>query len=59
MDRAAIGLGSAFTRLRAEHNWHRMFMELIDGFTEEGMTERQNAALAEAGVPASVRVASV
>ena len=59
MDRAAIGLGSAFTRLRAEHNWHRMFMELIDGFTEERMTERQNAALAEAGVPASARVASV
>jgi predicted unusual protein kinase regulating ubiquinone biosynthesis (AarF/ABC1/UbiB family) len=53
MDRAAIGLGSAFTRLRAEHNWHRMFMELIEGFTEERMAARQAAAMAEAGVPAS------
>ncbi len=53
MDRAAIGLGSAFTRLRAEHNWHRMFMEMVEGFTEERMAARQAAAMAEAGVPAS------
>jgi hypothetical protein len=56
MDRAAIGLGSAFSRLRAEQNWHRMFNELIDGFSEEKLAERQAAALIEAGVPASVAV---
>ncbi len=56
MDRAAIGLGSAFSRLRAEQNWHRMFNELIDGFSEEKLAERQAAALSEAGVPASVAV---
>jgi len=54
MDRAAIGLGSAFSRLRAEQNWHRMFNELIEGFSEERLAERQAAALIEAGVPTSV-----
>ena len=53
MDRAAIGLGSAFSRLRAEQNWHRMFNELIEGFSEAGLAERQAAALTEAGVPAT------
>jgi predicted unusual protein kinase regulating ubiquinone biosynthesis (AarF/ABC1/UbiB family) len=52
MDRAAIGLGSVFYRLRAEANWHRMFMELIEDFEEEAVAERQRAALAAAGVPA-------
>ena len=33
MDRAAIGLGSAFLRLRAQVNWHRLFMEQIEGFS--------------------------
>ena len=32
MDRAAIGLGSVFLRLRAELNWHRIFHELIGRF---------------------------
>ncbi|HET6521702.1 MAG TPA: AarF/ABC1/UbiB kinase family protein, partial [Geminicoccaceae bacterium] len=32
MDRAAIGLGSVFLHLKAEINWHRLFMELIEGF---------------------------
>ncbi|QYU68294.1 AarF/ABC1/UbiB kinase family protein [Leptolyngbya sp. 15MV] len=51
MDRAAIGLGSVFYRLRAEANWHRMFMELVHDFDEATITARQAAALAEAGVP--------
>ncbi len=51
MDRAAIGLGSVFYRLRAEANWHRMFMELISDFNEQTIQDRQAAALAEAGVP--------
>jgi predicted unusual protein kinase regulating ubiquinone biosynthesis (AarF/ABC1/UbiB family) len=51
MDRAAIGLGSVFLRLRAELNWHRMFQDLVADFTEAGLAARQAAALAEAGVP--------
>jgi len=53
MDRSAIGLGSVFLRLGAKLNWHRMFHELIDGFDELALAERQAAALLEAGVPAS------
>ena len=56
MDRAAIGLGSAFSRLRAEQNWHRMFNELIVDFSEARLAERQAAALIEAGVPATAAV---
>ena len=51
MDRAAVGLGSVFLRLRAEMNWHRLFMEMIEGLSEQGIAERQAAALAEAKVP--------
>jgi predicted unusual protein kinase regulating ubiquinone biosynthesis (AarF/ABC1/UbiB family) len=53
MDRAAIGLGSVFLRLRAQVNWHRLFEELVAGFSEEGLAARQAEALARAGVPAS------
>ncbi len=53
MDRAAIGLGSVFLRLKAEMNWHRMFMELVEGFNEGELAARQAAAIAEAGVPPS------
>jgi predicted unusual protein kinase regulating ubiquinone biosynthesis (AarF/ABC1/UbiB family) len=53
MDRSAIGLGGVFLRLRAELNWHRMFMDLISGFETDALAARQSAALAEAGVPAA------
>lgn len=53
MDRSALGLGSVFLRLRAQHNWYRMFHEMIDGFSTEKVAARQAAALAEAGVPPS------
>jgi predicted unusual protein kinase regulating ubiquinone biosynthesis (AarF/ABC1/UbiB family) len=53
MDRAAIGLGSVFLRLRAELNWHRLFNELIADFDVAAVDARQQAALAEAGVPAA------
>ena len=53
MDRSAIGLGSVFTRLKAEVNWYRLFHELVDGFNTETVAARQAAALAEAGVPPS------
>ena len=45
MDRAAIGLGSVFTHLAAEINWHRTFHELIEGFSVETLAKRQAKAL--------------
>ncbi len=51
MDRAAIGLGSVFFRLRARANWHRLFMELVEDFSEQAVAQRQAAAVAAAGVP--------
>lgn len=33
MDRAAVGLGSAFIRLRAELNWHELFEEILEEVT--------------------------
>lgn len=41
VDRSAIALGSAFMRLGAQLNWHQMFENLIEGFSEESMKERQ------------------
>ena len=54
MDRSAIGLGSVFFRLKAEINWSRMFHEMIEGFETQALADRQAAALAQAGVPATV-----
>ncbi|HEX3971961.1 MAG TPA: AarF/UbiB family protein [Stellaceae bacterium] len=51
MDRAALGLGSVFTHLKAEINWHRLFHELIEDFDPEGLEGRQKKGLAAAGVP--------
>jgi hypothetical protein len=48
MDRAAIGLGSVFTHLKAELNWHQMFHELIADFSVEALAKRQGEALATA-----------
>jgi predicted unusual protein kinase regulating ubiquinone biosynthesis (AarF/ABC1/UbiB family) len=51
MDRAAIGLGSVFTHLAAEVNWHRLFNDLIEDFDVEKLTQTQKAALKKAKVP--------
>ena len=51
MDRAALGLGSVFTHLKAEINWHRLFHELIEDFDPEDLEARQKKGLAAAGVP--------
>ncbi|MBC9178156.1 ABC1 kinase family protein [Pseudoroseomonas ludipueritiae] len=51
VDRSAVGLGSAFMRLGAELNWHRMFNELIEGYDQVTVANRQATALKEAGVP--------
>jgi predicted unusual protein kinase regulating ubiquinone biosynthesis (AarF/ABC1/UbiB family) len=55
MDRAAIGLGGVFMHLKAELNWRRLFGEMIEGFTEDGLAARQSDALARArlAVPGS------
>lgn len=50
MDRAAIGLGSAFLRLRAELNFRRLFEESIEAFSIDGVQARQAKALADAGL---------
>ncbi len=45
MDRAAVGLGSVFTHLEAEINWHQIFHELIDKFDEKNVARNQLQAL--------------
>ncbi|MBA3812089.1 MAG: AarF/ABC1/UbiB kinase family protein [Caulobacteraceae bacterium] len=50
MDRAAIGLGSAFLHLLAELNWRKLFEASLEGFSEEALAARQAAALAAAGL---------
>jgi predicted unusual protein kinase regulating ubiquinone biosynthesis (AarF/ABC1/UbiB family) len=50
MDRAAIGLGGVFLHLRAELNFYRLFNEAIEDFSTARVSERQNAALAAAGL---------
>jgi predicted unusual protein kinase regulating ubiquinone biosynthesis (AarF/ABC1/UbiB family) len=51
MDRAAIGLGSVFTRLRAEMNWHQMFHELIQDFDASQVARNQADALSALDLP--------
>ena len=51
MARAAIGLGSVFTHLKAEINWHRMFHDLIDDFDEEKLAKRQKKMLGDFDIP--------
>ncbi|MGB8840711.1 MAG: AarF/ABC1/UbiB kinase family protein [Aliidongia sp.] len=53
MDRAAIGLGSVFLRLKAEFNWYELFHDLIEGFDVDALARRQAGVLGEAGVPAA------
>ena len=50
MDRAAIGLGSVFMRLKAEINWYRLFHELIRDFDAKALAKRQKEALAKSGL---------
>ncbi|MBM3515537.1 MAG: AarF/ABC1/UbiB kinase family protein [Alphaproteobacteria bacterium] len=52
MDRAAIGLGGVFMRIKAHVNWHRLFHDTIKDFDEADLAKRQAAALKKAGLPA-------
>lgn len=54
MDRAAIGLGGVFLHLEARHNWHRLFNEAIEGFSQSALAARQLDAFNRAGVPRPV-----
>lgn len=45
MDRAAVGMGSVFMHLKAEANWHQIFEDLIEGFSEEKLILKQEKAL--------------
>ena len=45
MDRAAVGLGSVFLRLRAEINWYRMFHDLIRNYDAKALAKNQANAL--------------
>ena len=53
MDRAAIGLGSVFLRLKAEINWYALFHDLIRDFDAAALGRRQKAALHAVGLPAT------
>jgi len=53
MDRAAIGLGAAFLHLRAELNFGAMFAESVEGFSPEGLAERQKEATESVGLSAA------
>jgi hypothetical protein len=51
MDRAAIGLGSAFLRLNTRLNFHRLFEEAIGSdFSVAFVATRQDQALLGAGL---------
>jgi predicted unusual protein kinase regulating ubiquinone biosynthesis (AarF/ABC1/UbiB family) len=45
MDRAAVGLGSVFLRLKAHLNWHNLFQELVQDFNKESVLRRQKNVL--------------
>jgi predicted unusual protein kinase regulating ubiquinone biosynthesis (AarF/ABC1/UbiB family) len=50
MDRAAIGLGSAFLHLGAELNWRQLFEESLEGFSETALAKRQAGVLGAVGL---------
>lgn len=54
MDRAAIGLGSAFLHLDARLNFYQLFHESMGKFSAEALKERQDGALSKAGLSAPV-----
>jgi predicted unusual protein kinase regulating ubiquinone biosynthesis (AarF/ABC1/UbiB family) len=45
MDRAAVGLGSVMLHLKAELNFHRLFAEAVQDFTEAKLAAAQQKAL--------------
>ncbi len=52
IDRASIGLGAVFLRLKARINWHRLFNGLISDFDAKWLATRQHKALKSTGLSA-------
>jgi len=50
MDRAAVGLGAVFMRLKADLNWYELFHDLIRDFDVDALAQRQGAALDAVGL---------
>jgi predicted unusual protein kinase regulating ubiquinone biosynthesis (AarF/ABC1/UbiB family) len=50
MDRAAVGLGAVFMRLKADLNWYEMFHDLIRDFDVAALAKRQGRALDKVGL---------
>ena len=50
MDRAAIGLGGVFIHFKAEMNFYRLFNAALEGFSIDGVAQRQARALTAAGL---------
>lgn len=51
LDRAAVGIGSAFMHLGAELNWRTLFEELIADFSAEKVSARQDALMGKGHAP--------
>ena len=50
MDRAAVGLGAVFMRLKADLNWYELFHDLIRDFDVAALAKRQGKALDKVGL---------
>jgi predicted unusual protein kinase regulating ubiquinone biosynthesis (AarF/ABC1/UbiB family) len=50
MDRAAVGLGAVFLRLKAEVNWYQEFQSLTQGFDESALEKRQKTLIKTVGL---------
>ena len=50
MDRAAVGLGAVFMRLKADLNWYELFHDLIRDFDVAALEKRQAVALDAVGL---------
>ena len=50
MDRAAVGLGAVFMRLKADLNWYELFHDLIRDFDVAALDQRQGAVLDAVGL---------
>lgn len=59
MDRAAIGVGAALLRLRAELNFHRLYLDAIGDFDAEALRARQSEALVQVGLHAKTETPAV
>lgn len=50
LDRAALGLGSVFLHLKAEVNWHKVFVGMAGDFDAKSVEARQQGVLSKCGL---------